>query len=73
MMHYYNIIEDEEPVCFKLHCRHCWIWHGFSETYMLVLTAAVSHSPATPTGSRPVDSWFRKWGWPVHAQTNFHG
>lgn len=50
------------------------IWHGFSETYMLVLTAAVSHSPATPTGSRPVDSWFRKWGCPVYTKTiKLHG
>lgn len=47
---------------------NCWISQTFLQTYMLVLTAAVSHSPATPTGSRPVDSWFRKWGCPVYTQ-----
>lgn len=31
---------------------------------MLVLAVEVSHSPANPTMSNPVDSWLKNLGWP---------
>lgn len=34
-------------------------------TYMLVLAVEVSHSPARPTMSNPVDSWLKNLGWPA--------
>lgn len=35
------------------------------ETHMLVLAVEVSHSPAKPTMSKPVDSWLKNLGWPA--------
>lgn len=32
---------------------------------MLVLAVEVSHSPAKPTMSKPVDSWLKNLGWPA--------
>lgn len=32
---------------------------------MLVLAVEVSHSPAKPTISNPVDSWLKNRGWPA--------
>lgn len=34
-------------------------------THMLVLAVEVSHSPASPTMSNPVDSWLKNLGWPA--------
>lgn len=34
-------------------------------THILVLAVEVSHSPAKPTMSNPVDSWLKNLGWPV--------
>ena len=33
-------------------------------TYMLVLAVEVSHSPARPMMSSPVDNWLKNRGWP---------
>lgn len=38
---------------------------GGDEAHMLVLAVEVSHSPAKPTMSNPVDSWLKNLGWPV--------
>lgn len=34
-------------------------------THMLVLAVEVSHSPANPTMSNPVESWLKNLGWPA--------
>ena len=34
------------------------------ETYILVLAVDVSHSPAKPMISKPVESWLKNRGWP---------
>lgn len=34
-------------------------------THMLVLAVDVSHSPANPMMSNPVDSWLKNLGWPA--------
>lgn len=38
---------------------------GEGDTHMLVLAVEVSHSPAKPTMSNPVDSWLKNLGWPA--------
>lgn len=38
---------------------------GEDDTHMLVLAVEVSHSPAKPTMSNPVDSWLKNLGWPA--------
>lgn len=39
--------------------------HWWQDTaYMFVLAVDVSHSPAKPIMSSPVDSWLKKRGWP---------
>lgn len=38
---------------------------GGDETHMLVLAVEVSHSPAKPTMSNPVDNWLKNLGWPA--------
>ena len=47
----------------------CELWSQVNDTsvqtHMLVLDTAVSHSPAKPTTSRPVDNWLKKCAWPL--------
>ena len=38
---------------------------AISKVYMLVLEAEVRKVAMSPTSSTPVNSWLKKWGWPV--------
>lgn len=45
---------------------------AMKRSYILVLAVEVNHSPATPTTSRPEDSWLKKRGWPGRQRQNLN-